>query len=506
MTALRIPASWIAVAAFFFLVALPRPAIPLIDGDVWWHIRAGREMLSSGSVPRVDSWSIVGAGMPWTSQDWLSNVALALGYGAGEIGPTLLSIGWALLVVAALALLWSAIGFRVRAVGWLGRILLLAAGLVVSGPTLGVRVQVVDLTLAAAAMAVLWHYQARRNARWLVALPVLAVAWANLHAGWPLLFLLGGALVVGEGADRLVRRRLGPAPLSWRELGWLCAALVVALAAISVNPNGPALYLYPLETSGISAHRAYLAEWQAPNVGTFVGQVYLGFLALVVLPTLWISRRRMRAADLLILLGVVVMGAAAARFLLIAGPIGAAVAALYLAPALAGSRPGRRMGPTLARLAVPRPDPRYSALNATLIGLVAAAGVTLAVARVSPSVQAESIAGHMPVDAVEWIRANDPGSRPFNVYAWGGYLGHMRPTHPVFIDGRSDIYGDEPIRRYAATINLETDPQAVLDRHEIDHVLFQPDQPLAEWLDASEAWRQAYADDVAVVWVRSGAD
>lgn len=36
-----IPASWAVIAALFALVALPRSAIPLIDGDVYWHIRAG---------------------------------------------------------------------------------------------------------------------------------------------------------------------------------------------------------------------------------------------------------------------------------------------------------------------------------------------------------------------------------------------------------------------------------------------------------------------------------
>jgi hypothetical protein len=42
----------------------------------------------------------------------------------------------------------------------------------------------------------------------------------------------------------------------------------------------------------------------------------------------------------------------------------------------------------------------------------------------------------------------------------------------------------------------------LLDRYEIDHALFPPDTPLAEWFDASPAWERAYADDTAVVWLR----
>ncbi|MEO6295150.1 MAG: hypothetical protein ABIP01_02025, partial [Candidatus Limnocylindria bacterium] len=123
-----IPASAVAVAVFFALVALPRPAIPLIDGDVYWHIRAGETALDTGSIPKTDTWSIVGQGMRWTSQDWGSNVLHALGWRLGEIGPSVLSIGWALLVVVALALLWWGFKRRHPNAGWLGRIVWLAAG------------------------------------------------------------------------------------------------------------------------------------------------------------------------------------------------------------------------------------------------------------------------------------------------------------------------------------------------------------------------------------------
>jgi len=80
-----------AVVGFFAAAVFPRATWPLIDGDVWWHIRAGEEVLRSGRIPNVDTWSIVGAGRPWTTQDWLANVLLALGNGMGDWGRTALS-------------------------------------------------------------------------------------------------------------------------------------------------------------------------------------------------------------------------------------------------------------------------------------------------------------------------------------------------------------------------------------------------------------------------------
>jgi len=492
-----IPASWIAIGAFFALVALPRPAIPLIDGDVYWHIRAGETVLDTGAVPKVDTWSIVGEGMRWTSQDWLSNVLLALGWRLGEIGPTVLSVGSALLVVGALALLWWAYGRRMPDAGWLGRIVWLAAGLIVAGPTLGVRVQVVDLTLGAAVILCLWSFQVDRHWRWLVALPLITFLWANLHAGWPLVFLLGGAVVVGELVDR-ARGRLVPLPL--RDVGRLAMGLAASVPTIAINPNGLDLYLYPLRTSAIAAHRDFVSEWQPPDPGTFIGQVFIVFTVVVALPAVWIGLRKLRTADLLTIAGLTLMIALGARFLLVA-PLIAATAGLALEPALGRTALGRRFGPILRRLGTPRRAP-FSTINGALVAVMIAAGLIVTWARTAPSVQAEMIKDHMPVSAVDWIIENDPGDRPFNQYAWGGYLGLRVPENPIYIDGRSDIYGDAPIREFVDAVQLRIDPQAAFDKYKIDYVLYGVDQLLAEWLDNSSTWHRAYADELAGVWVR----
>ena len=495
-----IPASWVAITALFALVAVPRPAMPLIDGDVYWHIRAGSEVLDSGRVPTEDTWSIVGQGMAWTSQDWLSNVMLAVGWRVGEMGPTILSVTWALFAAVALALLWWAVGIRRPASGWLGRIVWLAAGLIVAGSVLGVRVQVVDLALAAVVVVMLWGYLARPSPRWLVPLPLVAVAWANLHAGWPLMWLLGGAVVAGELGEHLLRRSNVPPLLSLRQIAVLAAAMAASVPFIALNPNGLALYAYPLETSSIAAHRDFISEWQAPDPGTFIGQVFIGFTVLVTLPALWLGRRVMRLADAFWIIGLTTMIVIGARFLLLA-PIIAVTAGLYIEHAITDWRMGQRFRASLERLGRPRGG-TLSFVNGVLIGVVVVAGLGVTWARVNPRAQAELIDQHMPVEAVDWILANDPGSRPLNYYSWGGYLGLRRPGHPVYIDGRSDIYGDAPIREYAEAVMLESDPGELLDRRRIDYVLFPVNQALADWLDHASGWRRTYADDLAGVWVR----
>ena len=50
--------------------------LPMADGDAWWHIHAGEEILATGQVPDTNTWTIAGEGFRWISQDWLSNVGM----------------------------------------------------------------------------------------------------------------------------------------------------------------------------------------------------------------------------------------------------------------------------------------------------------------------------------------------------------------------------------------------------------------------------------------------
>jgi hypothetical protein len=496
------PASAAAVTAFFFAAILPRATWPLIDGDVWWHIRAGEEVLRTGRIPSMDTWSIVAAGRPWTSQDWLANVILALGNGMGEWGRTALSFAFGGLTLLAFWILWRAIALRLPSVGWASRVLWLSVGLILAGPVMGVRVQVIDLLMATAVVWVLWRYQVDPRRRWLIGLPVIAALWANLHAGWVLLFLLGGAVVLGEVLDRALHREpAGQPSLTWGQVRELALALVLSVAALALNPNGLALYAYPFDTLGITALNRYVMEWFPADLGSIFGWLLLGFVVLGVIPAFVFARQRLRTADALILVGLTVMAWQAIRFLLIVGPIGGAIVAVVLSPVISASRFGRSMAAFLERMGRPARG-RRAAMNGVLVAALLVLGIGVALLRTSPPAQAAEIARVLPSGAVAWMDAHDPGTRIFNRYEWGGYIGEHRPQQPIFMDGRADVYGDQLLRMYVGIIGLHGDPQATFDKYRIDYAVFPPATPLAAWFDASAAWQRVYEDATAGVWVR----
>jgi hypothetical protein len=497
-----VPAATAAIVGFFAAAVLPRATWPLIDGDVWWHIRAGEEVLRTGRIPNVDTWSIVGLGRPWTSQDWLANVLLAAGNALGPWGETALSFLFGALTVLAFWIMWRAAALRLPTIGWASRVVWLSFGLVLAGPVMGVRVQVLDLVMATAVVWVCWRYQVDPRRRWLVALPLLAVLWANLHAGWVLPFLLAGAVIAGEAVDRLLKRRPGgQPPLSWAELRDLTVALGASAVTLALNPNGVALYAYPFYTVGITSLKRNVMEWFPADLGSIFGWLLLAFAVFGILPTLLLARRRMRTSDALILIGLTVMAWQAIRFLLIVGPIGGAIVAIVLTPVLSESRVGRRTAATLSRLSQPAAG-RRGTVNATLAGILLVLGVGVALLRTSPPAQAAEIARVLPARAVAWLDANEPGTRIFNRYEWGGYIGQHRPNQLIFMDGRADVYGDELLKMYVSIIGLDGDPQLLLDRYRIDYAVFTPDTPLAAWFDASAHWKRVYSDKTAAIWVR----
>ena len=103
--------------------------------------------------------------------------------------------------------------------------------------------------------------------------------------------------------------------------------------------------------------------------------------------------------------------------------------------------------------------------------LVALAGVKI-VTPLSTAANEQLERKTLPVGAVEWIAENRPAGEMFNHYNWGGYLiWKLWPEHRVFVDGRTDLYGDEILREYMAIQTARPDALQLLDAYGVSFVL-----------------------------------
>jgi hypothetical protein len=107
-----------------------------------------------------------------------------------------------------------------------------------------------------------------------------------------------------------------------------------------------------------------------------------------------------------------------------------------------------------------------------------------------------------PLGAVNWIQANHPQGNLFNEYAWGGYLTWALREYPVFVDGRTDLYGDELLRTYLQTQAGKAGWQDSLNRFRINLVLVPVESGLAGELQAAQGWSPAYRDELSILYLR----
>jgi hypothetical protein len=145
-------------------------------------------------------------------------------------------------------------------------------------------------------------------------------------------------------------------------------------------------------------------------------------------------------------------------------------------------------------------------LNWALLGLVMiAAGVKIS-QPVSSAVNEEAKADILPVQAVQFLRAQQPAGPLFNSYNWGGYLIWELPEYPVFVDGRTDLYDDQFLTEYLSIVFAQEGWDEKLDRDGINLVLIEPQSMLGRMLEEralnNGGWKQLYRDEMAAVFMR----
>src|SRR5574338_1023178 len=94
---------WLSLLLFpLLLIAF---LLPISPQDYWWYLRLGRDILSSGAVPSVDTFTFSRLGQPIYYQAWLAAVVFWGVYKLGGLALTFLLRG--LLIAVTYGLLWS---------------------------------------------------------------------------------------------------------------------------------------------------------------------------------------------------------------------------------------------------------------------------------------------------------------------------------------------------------------------------------------------------------------
>ena len=89
----------------------------------------------------------------------------------------------------------------------------------------------------------------------------------------------------------------------------------------------------------------------------------------------------------------------------------------------------------------------------------------------------------------------------FNTYNWGGYLiFKLWPDYPVYIDGRTDLYDDNFIRRYLGVMVADEGWEQILLDDNINLVLVENNSIIDKFLKLDADWVEQYTFEVLPIY------
>ena len=475
------------------------------DGDTGWHIRAGEWILAHHAVPYRDLFSYSKPGGVWYAWEWLSDAIFAGLNGIGGLAAV------SLFAVLLLAVVFTLV-FRMARRKSNPVVAIMATVLAVAGSSIHWLARPHLFTL----LFVVIFFNALERVReghtrvlgipWLALLPVLAVLWANLHGGFPVGVLMILAYGAGELLPLLFSAQREGRSAGFQRAGKYALTALACLVASLLNPYTYHLHVHIwkyLVDPYLSQHieEFFTLSFHHPAAPFFETLLVGGVLA-----SAWNLRRGNYAEPLLFALWAELALLAVRNipiFTIVATPMVAAVvdAGLRRLPAApvaawlreAATRLNRVVRDTSATDAIARWH------------LVSVAGVALVVALLyapnpPKAFRAEFDPKHFPAGALSALRQY-PAARVFTFDQWGDYLIYrLYPQSRVFVDGRSDFYGDDFENKVLDVVSVNDGWDQTLARFRVDTVLMPPNSPLTGVLKESSRWRVVYDDGVALVF------
>ncbi|HUI84323.1 MAG TPA: tetratricopeptide repeat protein [Candidatus Binatia bacterium] len=498
---------FLALAAVALVYTFLAGLRTIVDPDLGWQMATGRWIALHHHTFSTDVFSYTASGRPWIYPVGSGLLFYAI-YLLG--GYTLLSWVGAAACVGTVALLLR------RGSAFTAAIAILAVPLIAERTT--PRAEMFTVMLFAAYLSVLWQYRETGRAP-LWCLPVLMIAWVNLHLGFIAGLMLIGGFIGLEFLDMVsASRRREALERLRRSVPWYA----VTAAATLINPWGWGLYQAIIrQDRAMAQHSQLITEWasvrwnwsgsipgfsQQPLQNTFT--LLMLVVVIAVLAALW--ERQAGAAILLV--GAMYESMRHIRMEALTACIVVVVAGAMLSaavPRLSFRIADRRMRAIVALAA---------AVVFAALAVVRAAGyVTNRIYLASNSLSSFGTgpAWWLPQRAAEFLEREKLPANVFNSYMEGGYLiWKLGPQYRDYIDGRAIPFGGEAIEHERELLATSLDSpmwQQEADRYDIRTVIIPLEgneiafDQLQDLCYGSN-WRPVYLDELAIILLRRKPD
>ena len=453
----------------------------VLDLDIWWHLKVGDWIVQHKAVPHTGLFTWTAADRPWVAYSWGYEVLMSRAYawfgllGVGLYG-TLLTLGVAYFIYWTLR--------RLSGRFWSSCVL---AVITCSAFLFNLMPRPVFFSMMLFCLALTLVLEAHRTGRvqLLYWLPLIFLAWANLHIQFIYgLFVVGLLLAVNVAQRIAARVGFAPAWMSPPKLpsAILAAVFAACLIATCLGPNSYHVYQVIFGYARSKVPYRMIMELQPLNFRAGSHYVQLLLMAFA-----FFAVGRQRKVDPFKLALLTIAGAVAFRTMRDAWFI-CIPAAACIADTLADETASDTKETWLEKLAV---------AAVVALALLLFAGST----EFNQRGLDRAISGFLPVNAANYLRRNPAPGPLYNTLDWGGFLVWYMPNYPVAIDGRTDLYGDELEQRFFETANGA--PSYIEDPYlnQAGVVILQKSNNLVSILQADTRFQVVYQDEQAAVFV-----
>lgn len=463
---------WLSLALLFILpIAF---YLSITPHDYWFYVRIGKDIVQTGAVPRVDTFSYTYAGRPIFYQPWLSAVIFWFAHSLG--GATLTFLLRGICIATAYAILWALV--RQAGAGTkIATLLVILLGFS-SSMNWSMRPQMFAYPLFAVTLWVLWRWN-HGHSRLMWILPFVTLLWANLHGSFILAFvLMGAALIFGAGD----RKQL----LLWSGL---------SLLATLINPRGIYVWQFVSDMLSSPSDQLFATEWRPPVNAGWQMNIFFGWLLLFI-PLAAISPRRLSWLEWVWFLGFGWLALSGLRYV---------IWFMFIMAVLTGALLGELLRSFKRDAVIDNSNPLFNYAMSGLIfllPLMMLPGIRESWWKDAPPPYHPATT---PIAATKWLAAHPNLRGPlFAEYTFSSYLTFVLPSRLVWIDNRFNAYPPKHWEDYQAISSARPGWEDLLDKDKVNLLLLSlHSQPtLVGVVEESKQWCEQYRDKDAVIFLR----
>lgn len=462
------------------------------DTDAWLHLSLGRLIWEMKAVPNVELFTYPIYGMPFSYNSWLFGLlCYALNTHFGAYGLVLLKAS--VLAVAFLILLKDSLRpYNNYAIA----IIVMTAVLVISHYRFVIRPDMFLMVFLSFSIFSLNAFL-YENKKYIYALPLVHLFWANMHASVivmfvPFLAFIGGSLI----QHYLGKRGIGSQnSLSKSQLKIITLVFIASFAATLLTPFPFHQYFYGPQVVSSAWHTQEISELLPPSGGR---KIFLYLVVAVVSASFVLNGRRMSFIHLLLVLPFLYLPFVSVRF-------------KFLIAITAGPVMVRNISAFLE-------SKGWSAFHKNVLMAISAVCVvaygSLMVARAVSHEQFGFGFDYflMPKGAVEYMDRKGIYGRMLNTFHFGQYIiwtGY--PKRTVFIDARGHLPEEllEKPQQFRSSPSVLDEMYKTYGFESILVRYLKPRQSygLSSDLDLSFShpqWALVYWDDISLLYLKRG--